>query len=183
MRCELEDLIVRLKLEDREAFTALFYLYADKLHRFAKSYLYDSEEAEEIVQEVFLKIWLKRNAITDASTFDAYLFTIAKNLIFNVLKKKVHSNKYKESLKNKPKFENSTDNQVIFNETEKMIKQAVEQLPKKRKLVFILSRKVGLKNHEIAEKLNLSIKTVETHMSLSLKHLKNALTLNSNRIN
>ncbi len=182
MRSDLDNLIVRLKQNDKNAFNALFYMYADKLYKFGLSYFHDHAEAEEVVQEVFLKIWLNRNTITDASTINAYIFTIAKNLIFNNLKKKVHDEKYRLYYQEKLEEVNSIDDRVNYNDTEQIIKDAINQLPKKRKLVFLLSRKVGLKNKEIARRLNISIKTVETHMTLSLKHLKEALYLKSDKI-
>jgi len=178
----LDHLINRLKQDDKEAFNSIFYCYVDKLHRLGMSYFNLREEAEEIVQEVFLKIWLKRHSIRDATTFNAYIFTIAKNLIFNNLKKKIHQQKYRSYLSCHQPTEYTTDNDIIFEETDQLIQSALKQLPKKRKLVFLLSRKVGLKNKDIAKRLNISIKTVETHMTLSLKHLKEAVTLNESKI-
>ena len=87
MKNDLDDLIGRLKQNDKEAFNLLFYMYAEKLFKFSLTFFNEETEAEEIVQEVFLKIWLKRKTISDPSTFNAYIYTIAKNLIFNNLKK------------------------------------------------------------------------------------------------
>lgn len=183
MKNDLDELIGRLKQDDKEAFNLLFYMYAEKIFKFSLTFFNSEVEAEEIVQEVFLKIWLKRDKITDPSTFNAYIYTIAKNLIFNNLKKNVYKKKYESYQYSHPKaHHNDTENEVIYKETKQCIERALDQLPKKRKQVFLLSRKEGLKNKEIAEKLDISIKTVETHMSLSLKYLRGVLHLDGNRI-
>ena len=173
MKNDLDDLIIRLRHDDREAFNLLFYMYAEKLLKFSLTFFNSEEEAEEIVQEVFIKIWIKRQSIKDPASFNAYIFTIAKNMIFNGLKKNIYRKKYEIYQYNKHhSFQNTTENQVLYQETRKRLEHALDQLPKKRKEVFLLSRRDGLKNREIAEKLDLSIKTVESHMSLTLKFLK-----------
>lgn len=176
MKNDLDELIARLKQNDKEAFNLLFYMYAEKIFKFSLTFFNDEAEAEEIVQEVFLKIWLKRNTISDPSTFNAYIYTIAKNLIFNNLKKNIYKKKYETyAYANQQTHKNYTENEVLYEETKQRIEIALDQLPKKRKEVFLLSRREGLKNREIAEKLEISIKTVETHMSLSLKYLREVL--------
>ncbi len=176
MKNDLDDLVGRLKNNDKEAFNLLFYMYAEKIFKFSLTFFNAEAEAEEIVQDVFLKIWLKRTTISNPSTFNAYIYTIAKNLIFNNLKKNIYKKKYESYLySNYKAHQNDTENEVLYEETKKRIDSALRQLPKKRKEVFLLSRREGLKNKEIAEKLSISIKTVETHMSLSLKYLKEVL--------
>ncbi len=183
MKNDLGDLIGRLKQHDKEAFNLLFYMHAEKIFKFSLTFFNSEVEAEEIVQEVFLKIWLKRNKITDPSTFNAYIYTIAKNLIFNNLKKNVYKKKYESYYYSNPQATlNDTENEVIYEETKQRIECALDQLPKKRKQVFLLSRQEGLKNKEIAERLDISIKTVETHMSLSLKYLRNVLQIDGDKL-
>lgn len=182
MKNDLDELIGRLKQDDREAFDLLFYMYAEKLSRFSLTFYNDEADAEEIVQEVFLKIWINRGKISDPSTFNAYIYTIAKNLIFNNLKKNIYKKKYESYLySHQPTHQNTTENEVIFNETRKNIDKALGELSTKRKEVFLLSRRDGLKNREIAEKLDISIKTVESHMSFSLKYLNEKFKFNSHK--
>ena len=138
MKNDLDELVCRLKQHDKEAFNLLYYMYAEKIFKFSLTFFSNEAEAEEVVQEVFLKIWLKRETITDPTTFNAFTYTIAKNLIFNNLKR-------------------------------------INIFYKQRRKVFLLSRMEGLKNREIAEQLDISLKTVETHMSLTLKHLRSTL--------
>ncbi len=183
MKNDFDDLIGRLKQNDKEAFNLLFYMYAEKLFKFSMTFFNSTSEAEEVVQEVFLKIWVNRKSISNPSTFNSYIYTIAKNLIFNNLKKNVYKKKYESYLYTNPRPHlNDTENEVIYEETLQQIEAALDQLPKKRKEVFLLSRRDGLKNKEIAEKLEISIKTVETHMSLSLKFLKDTLRLDDDHL-
>lgn len=184
MKNDLDELIGRLKHHDKEAFNLLFYMYAEKIFKFSLTFFNAEAEAEEIVQEVFLKIWLKRKTISNPSTFNAYIYTIAKNLIFNNLKKNIYKKKYESYLySNHQAHQNDTENEVLYEETKQRIEKALDQLPKKRREVFLLSRQEGFKNKEIAEKLNISIKTVESHMSLSLKYLREVLRIHGNKIN
>lgn len=173
MKNDLDDLISRLRQDDREAFNLLFYMYAEKLLKFSLTFFNREEDAEEIVQEVFIKIWVKRQSIKDPASFNAYIYTIAKNMIFNSLKKNIYRTKYETyQYNNHHFFQNTTENEVMYQETRKRLEHALDQLPIKRKEVFLLSRRDGLKNREIAKKLDISIKTVETQMSLTLKYLK-----------
>ncbi len=176
MKNDLDDLIRRMKHDDKEAFNLLFYMYAEKIFKFSLTFFNNETEAEEVVQEVFLKIWLKRNTISNPATFSAFIYTIAKNLIFNNLKKNVYRKKYENYLYSKiDKSHNDTENEILHEETKRRIAKAIDALPKQRRKVFMLSRMEGLKNKEIAEKLTISLKTVETHMSLSLKYLREVL--------
>jgi RNA polymerase sigma-70 factor (ECF subfamily) len=173
MKNDLDDLIIRLRQDDKEAFNVLFYMYAEKLQKFSMTFFSKAEEAEEIVQDVFIKIWVKRKNINNPASFNAYIYTIAKNMIFNSLKKNIYHKKFETFQYNtKQAFQNTTENDVLYQETRQRLESALEQLPAKRREVFLMSRRYGLKNKEIAEKLDISLKTVESHMSLSLKFLK-----------
>ncbi len=178
MKNDLDDLINRLQKSDKEAFNILFYLYADKILNFAKSFYNDQADAEEVVQEVFLRIWLKRTEITNPKSFNAYIFTISKNFIFNNLRKIFHKKKYQEyAYKARSAGENTTLNDYYFEEMVHAINEFIDQFPPKRREVFLLSRKQGLTNQEIAEKLKISIKAVEYHISHSLKSLRKSLNI------
>lgn len=182
MKNDLDDLVSRLKQRDSEAFNLLFFMYAEKIFKFSLTFFNNETEAEDIVQEVFLKIWLKRETIADPTTFNAFIYTIAKNLIFNNLKKNVYRKKYEGYLYSKShEGRNYTENVVLHEETKRRIEMALNVLPKKRKKVFLLSRQIGLKNREIADQLNISIKTVETHMSLTLRYLREVLQVDVNQ--
>ena len=180
MKNDLDDIVGRLNKGDKKAFGMLFLMYAEKIAKFSRSFYTDNSDAEEIVQEVFLKIWIKRKEIKDPKTFNAYIYTIAKNLIYNNLKRKVYRTRYYSYLKASHSYHaNLVEESFKFNELENTIRQVIEELPVKRKEIFLLSRNEGLSNKEIAQKLNISLRTVETHIYLALKHIKRVLKLGS----
>lgn len=164
------DCLRRLKQDDERAFDALFRHYSALVYRFAYSYLKSRPEAEEIVQECFLKIWEKRQQLHDDVPLKGYLFTTAHHAILNQLRRHGHHLRYQaHSATQEPAL---VDNGVEFSELEGVYRAALEQLPPKRREIFILSRQQGLSYPEIAAQLNLSVKTVEAQMSHALKFLR-----------
>ncbi len=161
---------------NKEAFRILFTLYYTKLLYVAQSYISSKEDAEEIVQDVFVKVWKKRKNIN--SNINGYLFKITKNSCLDYLRSK----KYKlskvtnttqlEAFINHSALADKDTISIVEKELEEKIQFGIELLPEKCKKVFIKSRIEGLKNKEISDELNISIKTVENHMSKALKHMR-----------
>ena len=177
MTSQLEiKLISRLRNSDVKAFDQLFRNYSRNLYRFAFSLLKNKDDAEGIVQEVFLRVWNKRADIDSNRSFKSWLFTISYNLIIDELRLRL---KEKEYLNHLEKFFNTqdiiTENEADYNLLKTQIDEVMEKLPDKRKVIYRLSRVEGLSNKEIAEKLNLSVKTVENQINLALKFLKFSL--------
>jgi RNA polymerase sigma-70 factor (family 1) len=164
------DCLRRLKQDDERAFDALFRHYSALVYRFAYSYLKSRPEAEEIVQDCFLKIWEKRRQLHDDVPLKGYLFTTAYNAILNQIRRNQHHLRYQaHSATLAPA---NVGNEAEFSELEAMYRAALEQLPPKRREIFVLSRQQGLSYPEIAQQLNLSVKTVEAQMSHALKFLR-----------
>jgi len=160
--------------DDKNAYAELFKRYSKKVYHLAMHYFHNDEDAEEIVQEVFLKIWIKRKSIQHPQAFSSFLYTTAKNMIFDSFKKEIKHKAYADYLSTS-KIHQQTDNTeetVFFNDLEKIYTELLEELPAKRKEVFTLSRQEGYSNLEIAQKMNISVKTVEEHIYQSLKFLK-----------
>lgn len=173
-----EHLLVRqFKQGNHHAFKLLYEKYAPKLFGFSRKYLNSHEDAEEIVQEVFLKIWEKRNNIDDSQSFSAYVIQAAKHRIFNGFRKKVNEQAYLDFIlfADNSSF-NFTDLEVEYREVKQKVEEAISSMPAKRQEIFRLSREAGLKNKEIAEKLQISIKTVENQMGQALKYLREQLS-------
>ena len=169
-------LIKRLLNDELEAFDVLFYKYKDKLFRFAFSLLKNEEDAREIVQEVFIRIWNKRMEIDSKKSFKSFLFKISYNLVVNMLKKRMKDEQFRNHLV--AYFSSETynlDEQLDYDILVKKVNKAVENLPSKRKQIYVLSREVGLTNQEIAQKLGITKKTVENQINLALKHIRNTL--------
>ncbi len=169
-------LIIQLKEGKQASYKVLYSKYAPRLFAFSMKYLQSREDAEEIVQEVFLRIWEKKYNIDENQSFSSYVFQAAKHRIFNGFRKKVNEQAYMDFLvfaDRAPK--NFTEIDVDYNEIKLKAEHAISAMPAKRQEIFRLSREEGLKNREIAEKLKISIKTVENQMSQALKFLKEEL--------
>nr|WP_262894940.1 RNA polymerase sigma-70 factor [Hymenobacter negativus] len=160
----------RLNQGDERAFDALFRHYSALVYRFSYGYLKSRTDAEEIVQECFLKIWEKREQLRDDVPLKAYLFTTAHNAILNQLRRQQQRNRFQTYTAGLAPGQ--VGNEVEFSELESLYQAALEQLPPKRREIFILSRQQGLSYPEIAQQLNLSVKTVEAQMTQALKFLR-----------
>ena len=155
------------------AFNALFRKYGTRLYRFANGYLKSQEEAEELVQEVFTRIWEKRDDLKEELSFKSYLFTIAFNLIRKHFKTKVRISEYlKKGLSD---LDSATTDKVDYNSLNQYINELVNQLPDRRRIIFIKSRFEGLSIREIAEELKISHKTVENQLTAALKFIRTNL--------
>ena len=172
-------LTAALKRGDERAFEKLYLNYSPKLYFFSFKYLKCQQEAEEIVQSIFLKIWENRENINPELSFNAYLIQIGKSIIWKYYKKQELASKYNESLKDQVHlYSNNTEDYIIFSEMEQMTKKHINSMPEKRKQVFMLSRIEGMNHAEIAQKLNISVGTVKQHMNKALKSLSKELESN-----
>lgn len=168
-----ENLIKRLANDDRLALDELFRYYYPRLYRFLQHILKSESEIDDILQDVFFKIWMNRTKINHVETFNSFIFTIAKNAAINVIRVNIRHQKFRDELFSKSVLlENTTQRQVEFDEMKKAIDGIIGKLPEKRRQVFLLSRNVGLSNKEIARQLDISVKTVEDHVTQAVKYIK-----------
>ena len=176
---EKEKILVSLmKAGNSFAFEKLYFGYSKKLYNFALNILNSKEDAEGIVQNVFTKIWETRSEINTELSFGSYIFRIAKNMMLNQLKKKINEKTYINYLLTKPEDTSRPVEQVInFMELNFEIERIISELPEKRRKIFRLSRNEGLTYKEIAEKMNISVNTVNTQISKSLEHIRDQLTI------
>lgn len=132
------------------------------------------EDAEEIVQEVFVKIWESRGKIDAYSSFESFLFTVAYNATISMLRKKASETKYIEYLKSLQHIDNTPDlaDEIHFNELNGRVQSLLDELTPRQKEIFRLSREKGLSHDEIAEKLDISVNTVKKHIANTLAFLK-----------
>ena len=165
----------QIKQGDIRAYELLFKTYYQALCNFANTYLNNIDESEDLVQEVFVKIWDKRNELNVTTSIKSYLFQAVKNSCFNHLKHQKVQRKHKENLFHQSESSIDTTDQIEVKQLSLRIEEAIEKMPDKRREIFFLSRHEGLKYQEIADKLNISVKTVETQMGLALKYLRNEL--------
>jgi RNA polymerase sigma-70 factor, ECF subfamily len=168
--------IRQFKNGDREAFSQIFEQYSKKVYYFALGYLKTKSEAQDTVQEVFIRLWEKRVLLDEEKSISGFIFTLTYRHIIDLFRKKQATQTlFDQILQDTQKESSNTEEEVLFNELNSMYQQAIEQLPPKRKEVYLLSRHEGLTYQEIAYRLNISIKTVEHQISDALQFLRNYL--------
>lgn len=177
---EGEDRALELLVSGEEAaFEFLYKKYVDKVYYFALGLVNSADDAENVTQEVFIKVWESRARIDPAYSFSSYLFTITRNLIFNQHRKKVNERAYLSYIERA--FEHSemgTEKDYFLKELQERIDAAIADLPPMRRKVFEASRVEGLSHKEISAKLGIAEKTIATHIRLALKTMRKKLTYN-----
>ena len=163
------------------AFDSIYNKYCKRLFGFVLRYIKQEEDAEEIVQEVFIKVWEARTKIDIYTSFESFLFTIAYNSTISLLRKRVNETKYFEHLKSLQQVISSDDiiDEISYKELNEKIELSLNQLTARQKQIFQLSRDEGLTHSEIAEKLNISPNTVKNHMVAALAFLKSKIVSSS----
>ena len=171
-QAELQKLFLKVILkDDGEAFKEIFYEYYSTLCVYSNKFLNSMEDAEDIVQESFYKIWKNRKEIEITSSFHNFLITTVKNSTLDFLRKKDFSNNYLQNLKSELHVK-TPEELYTFNELEEKIAEALSKLPEHIREVFEMNRFKGLTYNEIAQEVSLSPKTIESYMSKALKILR-----------
>lgn len=160
------------------AFNSLFEAYSNRLYYFAFRYLKSEAESEELVQEVFTRIWEKRQNLNKDLSFKSFLFTIAFNIIKKHFIAKARLYEYLES-QIRDELDLDTSDNITYDSLYKYIIELVNQLPDRRKIIFIKSRFDNLSIKEIAEELKISHKTVENQITSALHFLRDKINKES----
>jgi len=167
------EFIEKLREGDAEAFDQVYTRYAGKLYAFSLKYLKSKEEAEELVQSVFLKLWENQKGLKKETSFKSYLFTIAYNEICNIFRKRRYQQSFLANLGiERMDASGETEEQIDFMFAKEQVDQIVAQLPEKQRIIFIKSRQEGKSTKEISEEVNLSKGTVDNYISESLKFIR-----------
>ena len=169
------DCIKKMKRGDVDAFQKIYNLYASDLLKFAFHFLKNKEEAEEVVQDIFLKIWDKKVLIDEKHSFKGFVFIIAKRVILNKIRAKVKVRNVEIASEHNTTKQNAQDI-LAYKELQELSDKAISTLPEKRRIIYTMSRKQGLSNKEIAMHLGISDKTVENQIGLALKNIREYLT-------
>jgi len=173
---EVKKLLTQLKSDDKNAINGLYEAYSRRLFNFAFSYLKTDEDSLDVVQDVFLSLWKKRNDLNEDTNLEAYLFTVTKNSVISIFRKKISEKGYLEHLRNvSVLYHNDNEEQCDYQNLSEKIQELVGKLPEQRKRIFQMSKEKGMSNKAIAEELNISVKTVEDHMTKARRFIKEHL--------
>jgi RNA polymerase sigma-70 factor (family 1) len=167
------ELLKRVARGDERAFDLIYHTYSKKVYLFAFKLLQSPTLAEEVVQEVMLKIWRMGDDLHKINTLEPYLRSASRNISLNVLRRQEIENRADKYLrKHWDEEHNETEELVMLNDTRKILADAVALLPLQQREVYKLCHQQGLKYEEVAKKLNLAPSTVATHMKLALRFLR-----------
>ena len=166
-------LVGELKKGNEKAFIQLYDTYKDVIYAYSLKLLKSKTNAEEILQDVFMKVWQKRETLDVSRSFKSYLYTIARNKCFDFLEKAANDTKLKEAIfYQSQKSFSPTDLKLVESDFERIKKEAYDTLPPKRREIFELSRQEGMTYDEIGERLGISTSTVKTQMNKALESMR-----------
>lgn len=172
-----EQLLIReLKSHSRKAFDEIYQMYAKRLFAYCKQYTKNTEDAEEIVQDVFIRLWNNRVNIKQEDSLRSLLFIISKHYLINAYRANLNSPVYEDYIESlSEQIIDNTSEKIEYEEFVRNLKFALKKLPATQRKVIELSRFQDLSNKEIAQELSLSEQTVKNQLSLGLKTLRNEL--------
>lgn len=172
---ELNILIGKMKHGDRESFNQIFRRYYAPLVRFCVRFVADADMSAEIVQDLFVKLWSNREKIAFTSSFESYMLRSVRNAAITYINKERAHAETNMAIYTDESDANDPSETLQSNNLEVSYRKILATMPEKRREVFLASRFEGLKYAEIGEKLGLSTKTVEAHMSAAIKQLREGL--------
>ena len=169
-------LITKLKEGDKNAFSLIFTIYYKDLVLFATNYIHKADLAEEIVQDTFVKIWEEHEELNIVFSLKSFLLKSVQNKCIDMIRhQKIRQNHINDVILNSPDYEYNTDNYLTNSELVGLIKTTLDNLPDEISQAYRMNRFEGLKYHEIAEKLNISVRTVEVRIGRALCSLRHEL--------
>lgn len=173
-----DELTSRIIDDDQYALKLLFDRYNRKIYYFSYKYLHNKVEAEDLVQNLFINLWLHRKSLITGRPVKSYIYKSVVNMIYNCLRKRAVRERHIENeLKNSEYYSNQTYDIIYRNELEKNIDEIVTRLPAQQQRIFYMSRVNGYSYEKIARKLDISVRTVENQIYRTLKVIKNKLKL------
>jgi RNA polymerase sigma-70 factor, ECF subfamily len=171
-----EKLMQEIKADNMFAFDLLYKKYCKRVYKFGYSILKSPEESENLMQDVFLSLWENRHKVEKDSSIKSYVFTITYNAAISIIRKKARESQFIEYLKSLQEItEEPVNVKLEYNELTTKLDEIINALPQRQKEVYLLHRVEGQKYNEIAERLNISVKTIETHMSRALETIREKL--------
>ncbi len=169
--------IEALQNGNHKAFEEVFLTYFDKVKYLLTGLLRSESDAEELAQDIFVKLWMNRQSIDPSKAFTTYIYTIARNTALNYLKHKLVEENFRNSLNDFDVEEADSSDEILFaKEISLLVEMTVCRMPVQRRKIYQMSREKGISNNEIAEELGISKKTVENQISLALQEIKRVIS-------
>lgn len=161
--------------EVSELFASIYREYAPRMRCFASRLLHDNLLTDDVVHNVFLRLWENREIISKVDSLDSYLFRAARNAIFDIFEHRMIVAKYEQKSRSKDADMFNLEERISAEDLAMMIDLAIDKMPPQRRKIFRMSRYSGYSNSEIADKLNLSVNTVNNHIALAIRELRQTL--------
>lgn len=176
-----KQLLTLIAQGDEHAFRQLFDQYRNFIYFFALRLTESDLIAKDVVQEVFIKLWLQRTSLTEVISLKAWIYRLTRNHVLNGLKRKAHEtallNEIRQTL---PETHEPTAETILYRELERLLQEAVQQLPAQQQKAYTLSRGEGLKHDEIAGQLQISSETVKKHIMAAVQSIRAYLSRHGN---
>ncbi|WP_316816145.1 RNA polymerase sigma-70 factor [Pedobacter nyackensis] len=170
-------LLAKIARGREDAFAIIYNRFRKKIYTFSLQMLKSEEQAEEVMQETFLKLWQLQDDVERINNLEVYLRTLTRNKCLNVIRRlKLEVSADREMKWSWDEAHNETEEHILLRDTTNVLKAGIALLPQQQRQVYQLCREEGLKYEEVAERLNLSPLTVQTHMKMALRFLRNHLS-------
>jgi len=169
---DIKLLILQVAEGDEAAFKVLFNNYCHRIHSFATRLTRSEAIGQETVQEIFIKIWLRRESLTSVVNFEAFLLTMVRNHVYNIMRHQAIEAQARNNIHHELVATLDAEEDDVLNERKRLLERAVNTLPRQQRRVFQLCQLQGLKYQEAATLLNISTLTVKTHMQQALKTIR-----------
>lgn len=157
---------------DHKSFNTLFMLYHPRVKNFLKGFIKDEEEACDMAQDIFFKVWTNRESISKVSSLKAYLYRMARNMVYDYYEHSLVKESYEQKQQSSSTYADLIEEDLYAQELSILIDIAIEQMPEQRRRIFKMSRKDGLSNDEISQRLQINKRTVENHITQALADLR-----------
>lgn len=157
---------------DHKSFDALFMLYHPRVKNFLLGFVKDEEEACDMAQDIFFKVWINRESISKVNSLKAYLYRMARNMIYDYYEHSLVKESYEQKQQSSIEYTDLIEEDLYAKELSLLIDIAIEQMPEQRRRIFKMSRKDGLSNEEISQRLGINKRTVENHITQALADLR-----------
>jgi RNA polymerase sigma-70 factor (ECF subfamily) len=173
---EKGSLVSEIASGSHAAYKDLFMTYFPKVKIFIVHFVKSEATAEDLAQEIFVKIWENREKLAPVQSINSYIYQMARNATLNYIEHQNIEKKYLEQYEGDTS-EHILEEELYARETELLVRLTVDRMPSQRKKIYLMSREEGLKNDEIAEQMNITKKTVENHLNIALKEIRKAISL------